>query len=1002
MKKYALCCIAILLCIICTGTAYSVPADPEPFLHKQSSGEVITCYLQGDEFLHWTNDQYGRLIVMRNGDFYLANWRSKEEVKRGDFSLQPIEIDGSWVKASNLDTEGNRISLPQEVINQRMKNLIPDYVREAVQEKIHRYKSDNQPWKSTKTSDNRLKITTASSLERNILIIHTVYDTPINITPMKDAEIYDLVFNESRAGSVAHYYSAVTGGKAKFTPVEETYDKTNDGVVVVKMSGPHPNWAGNEPWNAFRPIIQASNQYVDFSKYDKNDDGRITTDELSICIIVHGYETSSMGIEKSDVYPSIWGHSWSISSTLLDGVYVSRYFAQGAFHGTSSPYHLTMGIIAHELGHSAYDFDDVYDYGTAVNDGEASALGYWSLMASGSWGYKTGEKQGTTPAAIDPYNLTRYGIADYKEILSNNANGSYSMSGTGDIYRVNTNNPKQYFLLQYRNGTICEGYDLGILEGMGGNASSGGVLIYHVDESVTDSNINDRNNHPMIDIEEAHGGIQHLQQVKSGTSSNWNKGDLNDLFANNKSSSSKTEFSSSSNPNSNQYNTFPDPAQTVASNVKIHSIYSNSTTAGFSLGTGLSKKVTSITLSAANNDKTILAGQQKEIIATIMPTDADDPSVTWSSSNTNVAAVDANGLVTAKMISTQTANVTITATANDGSNVKGSIALQVTRPAVKGVYFSPSSVEVARGATYDLYKILNVDPADAIKPAASSLTWKSSDPSAVSVTNEGVVKVLKDNIAPNSVYVEVGVSVSSGVTRTDQCYIYTPASTAGVTFNLTTKLEGRKSGGGSGSNIESITVALYGPVSTKNAKLYEGTAVSNENGVASFKLPAGTVKADDLVWMWVKGARYLAKIDLDIVSLSSNVWNYEMSAVLKAGDANDDNKIETGDFAVFSRAYPSVEGDADYNASADFDGDGAIRANDFTLFYLNNPGAGDNRLQTETTSMYRDANKNGTLGELLQNEKSSGGSSSSGGCSAGVYGAVLLVLCLLPFKRGKK
>lgn len=423
--------------------------------------------------------------------------------------------------------------------------------------------------------------------------------------------------------------------------------------------------------------------------------------------------------------------------------------------------------------------------------------------------------------------------------------------------------------------------------------------------------------------------------------------------------------------------------------------------AAMEAGKDVGKKVTSITLSVPNNDKTVLAGQTKQVMATVLPADADDPSVTWTSSNTGVATVDANGLVTAKMISTQTDNVTITAAANDGSNIKGNIALQVNRPSVTGVYFSPYSLELARGASYNLYNILHVDPEDALKPAASALTWKSSDTSAVSVTNEGVITVLKDTIAPGTVYVEVAVSVSSTVTRTDQCYIYTPGSSSGVTFNLTTKLEGRRSGGGSGSNVERITAAVY---SLSNAKLFEGAADTNENGVVTFNIPAGVVSNGDSVKLWIKGARYLAKLSQTTANISSNTWNYAMSDALKAGDADNDNAARANDFAEFYQAYPSVEGGTAYNANADFDGDGAIRTNDFTLFYMNYPGTGDERPVTTTTAVYREANKNGTLGTLLQNTTSSAdGRSSSGGCSAGIYGAAFLALCLLPLsRRGKK
>ncbi len=88
--------------------------------------------------------------------------------------------------------------------------------------------------------------------------------------------------------------------------------------------------------------------------------------------------------------------------------------------------------------------------------------------------------------------------------------------------------------------------------------------------------------------------------------------------------------------------------------------------------------VTGITL-----DKTTLAlneGQTVTLSPTISPSNANDKSVTWSSSNTDVATVDQEGLVMA--VGTGTA--TIKATAKDGSGVYGrcSVAVLQTSGAV--------------------------------------------------------------------------------------------------------------------------------------------------------------------------------------------------------------------------------------------------------------------------------------------------------------------------------
>ena len=84
--------------------------------------------------------------------------------------------------------------------------------------------------------------------------------------------------------------------------------------------------------------------------------------------------------------------------------------------------------------------------------------------------------------------------------------------------------------------------------------------------------------------------------------------------------------------------------------------------------------VTAITLNKTAT--TISAGQTETLsVSSVTPDDATDQTVTWSSDNEAVATVDADGKVTA--VALGTAN--ITATANDGSGVKATCAVTVSK-----------------------------------------------------------------------------------------------------------------------------------------------------------------------------------------------------------------------------------------------------------------------------------------------------------------------------------
>lgn len=86
---------------------------------------------------------------------------------------------------------------------------------------------------------------------------------------------------------------------------------------------------------------------------------------------------------------------------------------------------------------------------------------------------------------------------------------------------------------------------------------------------------------------------------------------------------------------------------------------------------GTKKNVTSVTL-----DKTtavVAPTEQIQLNASILPVDALLKTVTWQSSNTSVATVDKNGLVTAHAVG----SVTITATATDGSGKNARCTIRV-------------------------------------------------------------------------------------------------------------------------------------------------------------------------------------------------------------------------------------------------------------------------------------------------------------------------------------
>lgn len=136
--------------------------------------------------------------------------------------------------------------------------------------------------------------------------------------------------------------------------------------------------------------------------------------------------------------------------------------------------------------------------------------------------------------------------------------------------------------------------------------------------------------------------------------------------------------------------------------------------------------VTGLTLSPTT--LSLGVGKTGEITATVVPSNAADPSVSWSSSNESVATVS-GGTVTA----IKSGRAVITATTTDGGYTADCV-VNVSNIEVTAVNVSPSTASLKRGETLQLSA--TVLPEDATLP---DVVWKSSDEGIVSVDAKGLV-----------------------------------------------------------------------------------------------------------------------------------------------------------------------------------------------------------------------------------------------------------------------
>ena len=155
-----------------------------------------------------------------------------------------------------------------------------------------------------------------------------------------------------------------------------------------------------------------------------------------------------------------------------------------------------------------------------------------------------------------------------------------------------------------------------------------------------------------------------------------------------------------------------------------------------------------VPVSSVNLNKTSLSlmkGDTETLSATVLPEDATNKKVTWSSSNPNVAAVDSNGTV--KAVGGGSAIITVTT--EDGLKT-AECMVDVTVQA-ESISFSEDDITLAENEEYELRLI--------IKPAEAKLTdvtYHSDDPETVSVDESGVIQALKTGSAVIQASVDEG------------------------------------------------------------------------------------------------------------------------------------------------------------------------------------------------------------------------------------------------------
>jgi len=136
---------------------------------------------------------------------------------------------------------------------------------------------------------------------------------------------------------------------------------------------------------------------------------------------------------------------------------------------------------------------------------------------------------------------------------------------------------------------------------------------------------------------------------------------------------------------------------------------------------------------------TINLGETKTINSQINPANATEPSIIWSSSDTNIASVSTLGVITAL----QTGNVFITATSVSNPTISKTVNITINKPIIDvvSISFFPYKKTMNMGELQEIYT--QIQPVNVTVP---TLMWLSSDTSIAKISSTGVVTALKPGI----------------------------------------------------------------------------------------------------------------------------------------------------------------------------------------------------------------------------------------------------------------
>ena len=276
----------------------------------------------------------------------------------------------------------------------------------------------------------------------------------------------------------------------------------------------------------------------------------------------------------------------------------------------------------------------------------------------------------------------------------------------------------------------------------------------------------------------------------------------------------------------------------------------------------------------------------------ITPSDAEDKSVRWSSSNTKVATVSSSGVIKAAGNGT----CKITATTTDGTNLSASFNITVNIKATK-MTLDKTKIELTTGKETE--KITSsIEPSIANK----AVKYTSSNTSIATVSSDGVVTAVGSGTC------RIIATTTDGSKVTASCDVTVNIKTTGMKLDKTNYTFNK---------AETIKI---NPVITPSKASKKLTWTSSNTKVA-------IVSSDGKVTPVGKGTCKITATTTDGTNLSSSC-NITSNVEYQKGDVNRDGKVNVSDVLYTMNKYMKGILTDEEKVIAEVTGDGRVNMND--------------------------------------------------------------------------